>query len=281
MFTCSRIVLAFLNILILLSAFLQLLHANSLHNGPDQTACFKENAGSVIWLGIFMLATAVIGLLGLCFQSKAIESIYLWVLLISTILVTFFTAFVFSVLPKDTANGTWQKAQNGYWLNQFSPSLQKALVNNKDWFVIETCLLDLHICNQQLQNQFDDHRYLQLGCCRPPNRCGLVQNETYWVAPKSGLASQDEECVKWRDAGNGECYECDSCKAGYLAEYQEHWQNEKVVQMAAVFFLVIASALACLTFRQDRDPHEHNAYSMPYRSYRQASIVHPRYLGSI
>lgn len=162
MFACSRIVLAFLNILILLCAFLQLLHANSLHNDSNRTACFKENAESVIWLGVFMLATAVMGLLGLCFQSKAIESIYLWVLLISTILVTFFTAFVFSELPKDCADGTWQKAQNGYWLNQFSPSLQKALVNNKDWLVIKTCLVDLHICNQQLQNQIDDHRYLRV-----------------------------------------------------------------------------------------------------------------------
>ncbi|KAL2522954.1 Tetraspanin-8 [Forsythia ovata] len=226
-----------------------------------------------------MLATAVIGLLGLCFQSKAIESIYLWVLLISTILVIIFTAFVFAVLPKDTANGTWQKSQNGYWLNQFSPSLQKALVNSRDWFIIESCLFDLHICNLQLQHQSNYHRYLQLGCCRPPNRCGLVQNGTYWVVPKSGLASQDEECVNWRDAWNGECFDCDSCKAGYLAEYQQHWQTEKVLHMATVVFLVIASVFACLAFRDDHETRD--AYKMSYPNYRQASTVHPRYLSSV
>ncbi|CDP04559.1 unnamed protein product [Coffea canephora] len=64
-------------------------------------------------------------------------------------------------------------------------------------------------------------KLLKLGCCSPPKRCDFLQrNESFWDIPESGFASQNEECQMWANNSNkGGCYDCDSCKTGYLAKF--------------------------------------------------------------
>ena len=76
------------------------------------------------------------------------------------------------------------------------------------------------------------------GCCRPPNLCGMVYvNATYWnaagrknggetgpVADPTVLASS-EDCRRWSNEFNDLCYDCYSCRVGFLKTITSRWRK--------------------------------------------------------
>ncbi|KAI3452140.1 hypothetical protein Pfo_008805 [Paulownia fortunei] len=255
MLSCARIVLSILNVIILISALSHILMANYLNQQPSQGPCLRDNASSLLWTGIFILITTIIGILGSCCKVKALESIYLWVLLISTAATIIFSTFISAMMPPQSALATYGKTStNGFWLKEYKPALQKALVNEKDWYEVKSCYIETRICDV-MRNQSSDQKVLlvEIGCCFPPNRCGLVQNMTSrWVAPDTGLLSEDKECKMWLRVGQ-DCFDCDSCKAGYLANYQDQWDNNIGTQVGRIFLLIATVALAFYAFRYEND----------------------------
>ncbi|KAL3526672.1 hypothetical protein ACH5RR_011328 [Cinchona calisaya] len=264
-----KLFLAVLNVLILTFAILQTIFVMMYdHDLYNYKRCYKYS-GKAIFVFSALLIMSLIGLMASCCKSRSLQTFYVWLMIMSTIVVIIFSIVVFLTLPHESANATYQKTQNGNWLNGFSPMLRSALV--KDWFTAKTCLVDKEICqgfeNHPTTSPFDYLYYLQLGCCTPPKRCGfLPRNGTFWEIPNSGFASQDDECQMWANSKNdGGCYDCDSCKAGYLAKYQTDWQAYKAVTVAIFLILIINTSLAFWTFDYS-DESEHAREQRKYRN---------------
>ncbi|PIN12001.1 hypothetical protein CDL12_15390 [Handroanthus impetiginosus] len=255
MLSCSRISLALLNIIILIVSIFHVLMSTFWAVDSRSRPCLHADVSSIQWMGIFMVIMTTIGILGSCFKLKALQDLYLWVLLILTIAITVSSCFIFALLPKESPAIIFQKTSNdGYWLSGFTPALQTALVNEKDWHVVKTCLMEKQICKVKRRVGDDFFDYIQTGCCKPPIRCGLEQkNVSYWEPPPTGLASRDEECLMWTRHLGIECFDCDSCKAGYLSIYEDDWNENIFTEVARMVILIAASVLAYYAFRDEND----------------------------
>lgn len=281
MLSCARISLSILNIVILFYAVDQIIDAKYLSHHASQRVCSSDNASSLLWTGVLFLITTMIGIMGYCCGMRGLQYIYLWILIIWTISTVVLFIFIMATLPKTTAGDAYmQTAAKGVWLNQYKPALQRALVNDKDWHRVTACYMEINICNL-IKNTTDEYvfRYvdvrcyslslslpvcklnqimeyymyccMQVGCCKAPNRCRVLSNKV-----RSPLESpeMDSECKMWSRMGD-QCFECDSCKAAYIANYQEEWESHVPSQIARILLLVGMAALAFFAF--DDDDHDH------------------------
>ncbi|GFP91420.1 brct domain-containing protein at4g02110 [Phtheirospermum japonicum] len=161
---------------------------------------------SLLWTGLLITIIGIIGFIGMCFKVKPLQTIYSWALMISTIATIIFSVFIFVGMPSQSASQVYQKTSSTeFWLKEYKPTMESALVHGDAWVALETCFKEINIC--------------KIGCCRPPNQCGMMQvSSGLLVAPQTGLVSNDDECKLWARVGQN-CFDCDSCKAGYLANY--------------------------------------------------------------
>lgn len=143
-----------MNIIIFINGISQILFAAYFNDLPDEIKC-SQDASSILWIGVFILITSIVGIMAPCCKLKAIESIYKWVIMIVTIVTVVFTIFIFVALPNKPAVKTYQDtSQHGFWLNEFSTALQKAVVNEKDWKGVETCYAQKKLCDT-LRDEID------------------------------------------------------------------------------------------------------------------------------
>lgn len=146
---CSRVVMGFLNVIALAFSIFQIIDSLITDAHPkNKKQCYNHSTGVILMISIFLLMASLIGLMSSCGKSnRALGMIYLSVVLISTIVAITSTVFISVELPKASANSTWQKSQDGNWIKEFSPLLRQALVNDKKWFLIKTCLVDIDLCH--------------------------------------------------------------------------------------------------------------------------------------
>ena len=99
---------------------------------------------------------------------------------------------------------------------------------------------------------------IQSGCCKPPTGCNFTfVDATDWTKP-SGFTSDIPDCNTWQNDPSGLCYDCDSCKAGVLANIRNDWKKVAVVNIVFLIILVIVYSIGCCAFRNNRND---NAYS--------------------
>lgn len=102
---------------------------------------------------------------------------------------------------------------------------------------------------------------LQYSCCQPPLHCGFVNtNDTYWEIPISGILSEDPDCQSWRNDLNQVCFDCNSCKAGYIRTLKNDWLGNATWYAIYSGFIFIGFWIAFWAFRQApmEDHHHHH-----------------------
>lgn len=100
--------------------------------------------------------------------------------------------------------------------------------------------------------------FLQSGCCKPPTDCNFTyQSATNWTKLADSTISADQDCTTWSNDPNSLCYDCQSCKAGVLANLKKDWKKVAVVNIIFLIFLIIVYSIGCCAFRNNR---EDNSY---------------------
>ncbi|KAH7851323.1 hypothetical protein Vadar_009823 [Vaccinium darrowii] len=93
--------------------------------------------------------------------------------------------------------------------------------------------------------------WLNESCCQPPSQCGFIsKNDTTWEVPKSGILSGDPDCQSWRNNLDQVCYDCNSCKAGYLRTLKDSWLNEARFGLLFCVVIFVGFWIAFWAFRQ-------------------------------
>ncbi|CAK7328531.1 unnamed protein product [Dovyalis caffra] len=196
-------------------------------------------------LGVALLVISVLGLMALFCRATPLQRVYLWAMFLLVIVLLGFTIFSSLVTdkgPKETDSGRDQSK-----LQDFSGWLQSHLVNEKKWVSIKNCLIEARVCQDYAEklSALPAHVLLEMlvplesGCCMPPSNCGYkFRNSTFWDAPKSGLGSKGDECHSWKNGQGTLCYDCGTCKAGYLHQVRDDWKILNIFNICFVIYLI-------------------------------------------
>ncbi|XP_055961867.1 tetraspanin-8-like [Mercurialis annua] len=206
----------------------------------------------VFLLGVALLIVSVVGLIAVLCRVLILHRVYLFVMLL--IITALFTFILFSFII--TIKGPKMENSSGreYRLNDFSDWLQKHFVGVRDWLGIHCCLVDEDVCDSfgnklsvlPAAAVWEVITPIESGCCRPPPQCGYkLKNVSYWEVPKSGLTSRDDDCITWKNDEDTLCFNCDSCKAGFLLQLR---QDLMILNFLNTFFLIYLIIVLLLGF---------------------------------
>ncbi|GJN07306.1 hypothetical protein PR202_ga25126 [Eleusine coracana subsp. coracana] len=87
---------------------------------------------------------------------------------------------------------------------------------------------------------------IESGCCKPPLSCEFTYvNQTTWTPKVPGAlamvtTSVDDDCGRWSNDQQKLCFQCDSCKAGVLADIQRVWSKPVLCMTGSILLYAIA-----------------------------------------
>ncbi|XXG51733.1 hypothetical protein AAC387_Pa03g0239 [Persea americana] len=228
------------------------------------TDCEKFLDGPIIGLGVFLMVVSLAGLIGACCRVTWLLWVYLVVMFLLIILLFCFTVFAFVVTNKGAGQVVSGKGYKEYRLGDYSNWLQKRVNNNKNWRKIQSCLADSNICkklgeSQDTKDEFDQRNLspIQSGCCKPPTECDFTYvSATEWTKP-AVVTNSSSDCTAWDNDQKTLCYNCQSCKAGVLANLKRDWKKIAVLNIIILVALIIVYSVGCCAFRNNQ---EYNAF---------------------
>uniref|UniRef100_A0A803LDC0 Uncharacterized protein n=1 Tax=Chenopodium quinoa TaxID=63459 RepID=A0A803LDC0_CHEQI len=146
-----------------------------------------------------------------------------------------------------------------YELQGFSSWLKNNMVGGSHWEDIKSCMIRHDACGKigAFRSIMDfvtlkrsKLTSIETGCCKPPAQCGFTyESATTWIVPVKGLTSPDPDCKVWNNAFNNLCYNCGSCKAGYLALFMKGWRRITIVNVVLLVVLFVIFIIACCALR--------------------------------
>ncbi|XP_073004420.1 tetraspanin-8-like [Typha latifolia] len=224
------------------------------------TDCERFLERPIIALGVFLLLVSLAGIAGACCGASCILWIYLFVMFILILLLFCFTVFAFAVTNKGAGWVVSGRGYKEYRLGDYSNWLQKRVTNVDNWRRIKSCLQDGKVCNSlqernQTLDQFINENLspIQSGCCKPPTACNFTYtSETVWVKPAEFNSTDIPDCNTWSNDQSALCYDCQSCKAGVLANLKNDWKKVAIVNIIFLIFLIIVYSIGCCAFRNNR-----------------------------
>lgn len=92
--------------------------------------------------------------------------------------------------------------------------------------------------------------FLKAGCCKPPITCQMQYvNATFWekqnVAEDSSYP-YDSDCDTWTNDQGTLCYNCNSCKDGFLSTLQGKWWTLGFFLVVMALVLIVSHLLLFL-----------------------------------
>ncbi|KAK9188100.1 hypothetical protein WN944_019499 [Citrus x changshan-huyou] len=222
---------------------------------PDNS-CVKLLQWPVIVLGVLILVVSLAGFIGGFWRIPWLLILYLVAMLILIILLACLVVFIYMVTSKGSGHLPPSRAYLEYRLDDYSGWLRRRVRSSYKWDRIKSCLSSTQMCaelNQSYtmaQDFFNAHDItpLQSGCCKPPTECGYTfVNPTYWISPINSAADMD--CLQWGNDQMQLCYNCDSCKAGLLANLKKEWRRVDIILIVTLVALILVYLIGCCAFR--------------------------------
>lgn len=117
--------------------------------------------------------------------------------------------------------------------------------NIKDCFVFEA-----NVCSPLVNRykdddfqQFQARRFssIQSGCCKPPQECNFTYTSpAVWAKPTTnGTSNSNPDCVEWNNDPYILCFNCQSCKDGFLHDINMSWKKTATVNIVVIISLVM------------------------------------------
>ncbi|KAF7829218.1 protein TORNADO 2 [Senna tora] len=240
-----------------------------LTNEPADS-CIKTLQWPVIIVGVLILLVALAGLIGGFWRIQCLLVFYLVAMLLLIILMLCLVVFVYMVTLRGHGDIQPNRSYLEYHLQGFSGWLQRRVRSSHKWDAIRTCLGSTTMCaelNQSFrmpQDFFNAHLTpMQSGCCKPPTQCGYTfVNPTYWISPINTAADMD--CLQWSNEQTQLCYNCDSCKAGLLANLRKEWKRANVILIITLIALIAVYLIGCCAFRNANTEDLFTKYKQGY-----------------
>ncbi|KAG0465993.1 hypothetical protein HPP92_020157 [Vanilla planifolia] len=279
----SNNLIGILNIITFLLA-IPILGAGIWLSNRASTDCEKFLERPVIALGVFLMVVSLAGLVGACCRVSWLLWLYLLVMFLLILLLFCFTVFAFVVTNKGAGQIVSNRGYKEYHLGDYTNWLQKRVNDRGNWAKIRSCIRDSKVCNKlseknQTFDQFINDNLSPLQMVRSerwlrfliwmlqtPTACNFTYiNETVWNKPQGFTNSSSiSDCNLWQNDPSILCYDCQSCKAGVLANLKHDWKKVAIVNVIFLVFLVIIYSIGCCAFRNSRrDNHYGGKHGYP------------------
>ncbi|XVF73460.1 hypothetical protein PTKIN_Ptkin12aG0203000 [Pterospermum kingtungense] len=249
--------IAFLNIVSFLIAILILFVG--ILNTKDSTECEAFMYKPFILLGVFLMLLSFTGFIGACRRSPGLVGIYLIFMFIFLLAGVVFTIFTFVETNKGAGRFLSGMGYKEYRLGDYSKWLQKRVNNDGHWNKIKSCLAKSNICNDlRIGNKYSNDTLekfqkeplnaLQSGCCKPSNECNFTYwYPTFWSQDNGVFTNPD--CKAWNNNQTILCYNCQSCKAGFLDTIKDSWKKVCIYNVVGLIYLIIIYSVGCWASR--------------------------------
>ncbi|GMI88637.1 tetraspanin15 [Hibiscus trionum] len=117
------------------------------------------------------------------------------------------------------------------------------------WNNIKGCIYDVHVCQDLAASSkpvksydFDKKKLssVESGCCIPPEECHMQYvNATFWQKDENATESSgNADCDAWSNDRGVLCYNCQSCKEGYVKALRSKWSKLGVFLVSMAVFLI-------------------------------------------
>ncbi|KAL1217518.1 Tetraspanin-15 [Cardamine amara subsp. amara] len=135
------------------------------------------------------------------------------------------------------------------------------VMDDVNWNNIKSCVYDKGACNDLIYGTPNEKPYnrrkmppIKNGCCMPPETCNMDSlNATFWYRRKDegapvettvmyngyggGMFRRVSDCEMWRNDWSILCYDCRSCKFGFVRSVRKKWWQ------LGIFLIVISILL--------------------------------------
>ncbi|OWM90334.1 tetraspanin-11 [Punica granatum] len=240
------------------------------HGGSE---CHKFIETPLLITGVVMFVVSIMGIMGSCGKMNLFLYLYLTVLFLCILGLIAFTVFAFIVTNEGAGKAISGRGYKEHKTGDYSNWMQNHIVNGKRWDRIKSCLVETHVCSKLAKQggltiaEFDKKKLspIESGCCKPPGECGFeFKNATNWVVPKSGLAVPNSDCKTWSNQQNALCYDCDSCKGGFLGNIKQEWRYLLFFNIGTIVFVAIIYSTGCCASRNNRKDRKYEKYRGVY-----------------
>ncbi|XP_023001208.1 tetraspanin-15 [Cucurbita maxima] len=145
--------------------------------------------------------------------------------------------------------------------------LRLKVFDNAHWEDIKSCIYDTGACDDLVSRtlmlksyDFSLHKLssIESGCCTPATICKMEYvNATFWRRREREARPSnpyDSDCDLWDNDRGNLCYNCVSCKRGFLGTLQAKWWKLGVFLIVSSLLLFIAHLILFLSsvFQQFR-----------------------------
>ncbi|XP_038878554.1 tetraspanin-15 [Benincasa hispida] len=146
--------------------------------------------------------------------------------------------------------------------------LRLKVFNEAHWQDIKSCIYDTGACDDLISRTLMLKSYdfslkklssIESGCCTPATICEMEYvNATFWKKKEGGIVDPtnpyDSDCNLWDNDRGNLCYNCVSCKTGFLNTLQAKWWKLGVFLIIASLLLFISHLILFLSsvFKQFR-----------------------------
>ncbi|KAL2926613.1 Tetraspanin-9 [Bienertia sinuspersici] len=99
------------------------------------------------------------------------------------------------------------------------------------------------------------------GCCEPPKTCNFnyTNKEDHLLKPEKGSYYSNDDCKRWNNDPNILCFDCQSCKAGFLQDVTSRWSSTGlylvVLEGFFTLLMVILVIFSCFSGGEPSSPH--------------------------
>ncbi|CAI0380662.1 unnamed protein product [Linum tenue] len=242
----SNIVLTVLNVISLVAGialFATGIYLSVVEAGTAPCQTFLRN--SLLVVGALLILVSLLGLVG----SSGRNNLFMWLYALHMLLlvagVVGFTIFMLVV--------TSQRHHGHRGLGDFSPWLRHHFAKGKNWDLLRSCLAQAQVCSvvkgvgRKLHNSA-----LMVGCCKPPPGCGAENSLNATLAvlladqttAAAAAGNKNGDCGKWSGDPKTMCYNCDTCKAGFLGNIRKQWRAVAVALACFLAFIVLLLSIA-------------------------------------
>jgi len=214
-------------------------------SGKQDNQCLNFLQWLVVAIGVLFFVAGLLGFIGAFWKVRWVVGFYLVFMFILLVLLMGLVISVFRVTHKGHGHTTPNRAYKEYNLYEFSPWLRHRVQSSSRWNHIRNCLIYSTTCSRlkqrfNLAQDFFNAQIspLQSGCCTPPTECGYAfVTPVYWVTPAN--QDVDSDCSLWNNDQMQLCYNCNSCKAGLLANIKKEWRVANIVLLLILLLLIL------------------------------------------
>ncbi|XP_019057882.1 PREDICTED: tetraspanin-15 [Tarenaya hassleriana] len=132
------------------------------------------------------------------------------------------------------------------------------VMDDSNWNNIKSCIYDKGTCNELVYRSLRKDSYdlisnskmssVQSGCCIPPKTCEMEEvNATSWRRKEEmEYDIENEDCEMWRKEWSVLCYDCRSCKLGFIRALRRKWWKLGVFCIVMSLLLLLSHLLLFL-----------------------------------